>query len=232
MPGGRAKKAKNSVTHEEESDSEEDKNCASNDGSKKVVSLLETISLGMDQLLKQNVEKHSKRNKTDPNAKSDDINTPIIPAPDPDQAIAKLIPSWAMGSTITATGKYTAKSGESRTAADNVLCHIKWPQEYIYAVDGSQLKFSNMSAVQFIRGFIAMINASSVGLRPYMLTHLSETMLDAEKFAWDSVLKFQAEVFHGIESGKITFKDLDVINLWRLRHNFQPSNAKSDCQGN
>ncbi len=67
-----------------------------------------------------------------------------------------------------------------------------------------------------------MLNDAPAALRSSMLTHLSETMVDAEKFSWESVLRFQTTVFHGIEAGKITFKDLDVINLWRLRHDFDP----------
>ena len=104
-----------------------------------------------------------------------------------------------------------------------MLVQIKWPQEYIYSVEGKQVSINDMSVVQFIRGFIAMMNDSPPDIRPYMLTHLSETMVDAEKFSWDSVKKFQIEVFHGIEAGHITFKNLDVVNLWCLRHRFDPT---------
>ncbi len=222
MPGGRPKKSTEKDPDGEENDSEPE-------GSTKVVSLLETIALGMDQLLKSNLGSSTADNDNP----TDNIHISSknkSKKSDPNEAIANLIPGLAMGSIIT--NRQAAKSGEPRTAADNITCLIKWPQEYIYTVSGCQLKFKDMSLVQFVRGFIAMMNDSPVDMRPYMLTHLSETMVDAEKFDWDSVLKFQAEVFHGIEAGKITFKNLDTINLWRLRHNFQPIpiNTGQECE--
>ena len=172
-----------------------------------VISLLENIALGMDHLLKSGELSGS------PTDQPKNNNTYSNSA------------TFATLGLPTAWAKFTHKqnkSGEARTAADNVVCQIKWPQEYIYAVDGSQLKFHAMSIVQFTRGFIAMINDAPINQQPFMLTHLSETMIDAEKFTWESVLRFQASIFQGIEAGKITFEKLDIINLWRLRHSFDP----------
>ncbi len=183
----------------------------------KVVSLLENIALGMDHLLKSELSGKGQGERSTHQAKATKTH-PSKNTPDSTAFAALGMPaSWAL-----ITSKQIAKSGESRTAADNVVYQIKWPQEYIYAVDGSRLKFNDLSIVQFTRGFIAMINDSPNELQPSMLTHLSETMVDAEKFTWESVLKFQASIFQGIEAGKITFKDLNVINLWRLRHSFNP----------
>ncbi len=177
----------------------------------KVISLLENIALGMDHLLKSELSGNS--TKKPKNSKTHSSEMPLD-----NPAFTPLGLPLALG---TFTHKQT-KSGEARTAADNVVCQIKWPQEYIYAVNGVRVKFNTMSIVQFVRGFIAMIKDSPNELQPFMLTHLSETMIDAEKFTWESVLKFQASIFQGIEAGKITFKNLDVINLWRLRHSFDP----------
>ncbi len=227
-----------------------DKDPPSGLGSEKVVSLLETIALGMDQLLKKNLdgaEKDPPKGTKDPNRRRSqsvppkthvmsyeekgeeeptDGDTPSpatfaamgIPA-----AIAKMIPGLAATSAAAAAATATkSKSGEHRTASDNVVCPFKWPQEYIYAVNGAPLSHNTMSIVQFVRGFIAMINAAPAEMRPFMLTHLSETMLDAEKFSWESVRRFQADLFHTIEAGKITFQNLESINLLRLRHSFEP----------
>ena len=194
---------------------------ASNEQSNaKVVSLLENIALGMDHLLKSELSGKSDNATNQP--KNSKTHSSKLPPDSTAFAALGLPTAWA-----NFTQKQT-KSGEARTAADNVVCQIKWPQEYIYSVSGSQLKFNAMSIVQFIRGFIAMINDSPSEMRPFMLTHLSETMIDAERFTWESVLKFQASVFHGIEAGKITFKNLDVINLWRLRHSFDPIVPRTD----
>ncbi len=224
-------------------------------GSAKVVSLLENIALGMDQLLKQGLSSGAPGDPNDPDDPSDPKKDPkrrrskSVPpnrrkapyeesdeeeegdgtVPKPAEfakmglpaALAKLIPGLASASSA----KTSAKSGESRTAADNVVVQVKWPHEYIYSMGGTQLSFSNMSAVQFVRGYIAMMNDSPPEIRPFMLTHLSETMVDAEKFTWDSVKSFQKDLLHGMEAGKITFRDLDTINLWRLRHAFEPIRA-------
>lgn len=229
---------------------EETGNKDSEFGSSKVVSLLENIALGMDQLLKQGMEKSQdssdeegpskggrRRSKSVPPKRKDPPEETDPPkhddpsAPTPAQfaamglpaALAKIIPGLTAASSTASSAK--AKSGEHRTASDNVVCHFKWPQEHIYSVSGVQLSHDNMSMAQFVRGFIAMINAASLDIRPYMLTHLSETMLDAERFTWESVRNFQKEVFHGIEAGEITFRNLETINLWRLRHSFDPFRA-------
>ncbi len=188
----------------------------------KVISLLENISLGMNHLLKNDLSGNSNIDSTSDQYKKGKTHSIKFPPEDAEFTALAVPAMWA-----SITHKKAVKSGESRTAADNVVCQIKWPQEYIYAVNGSQLKFNAMSIVQFNRGFIAMINDSPKDLQPFMLTHLSETMLDAEKFTWESVLRFQASIFQGIEAGKITFKELDVINLWRLRHNFVPIASRS-----
>ncbi len=175
---------------------------ASEQSNAKVISLLENIALGMDHLLKSKSDLSGKSdNSTDQPKNSKGTHSSKSP-PDSAALAALGLPAWA-----TFTQKQT-KSGEARTAADNVVFQIKWPQEYIYAVDGSQLNFNAMSIVQFTRGFIAMIIDSPNDLQSFMLTHLSETMVDAEKFSWESVLKFQASIFQGIEAGKITFKKL------------------------
>ncbi len=127
-------------------------------------------------------------------------------------AIAKMIPGLAASSAAAVAATSTKnKSGEHRTASDNVVCPFKWPQEYIYAVNGAPLSLNNMSAVQYVRGFIAMANEAPVEKRQCMMVHLSETMLDAEKFTWESVRRFQADVFHAIEAGKLTFQDLETL---------------------
>ncbi len=110
-----------------------------------------------------------------------------------------------------------SNSGKSQGQLDHNTC-ITNPQEWshLHVPFGlSRKKFKDLSAAEFVYGYLDIDTSASPEDQPLMMQHLMSLMRLAATYDWDAVLSFHAAVLDRIESRLAAWRD-DFSRIERI----------------
>ena len=102
------------------------------------------------------------------------------------------------------------KSGmDRRTGAITVLNKITWPHEVVYTSDGKPASYPDISVLQFVYGYLIVMESKEADIKVKMAAHLKDLMSDAQVYGWDRTKVFNGIWLNQFEQGRCTWYDED-----------------------
>ena len=89
---------------------------------------------------------------------------------------------------VPAKKKNTLKSGKLKTADSLVLHPVVWQHQMLYTMVGQLAVYEDISILLFVIGYMQVLEAEKLAIRPLMDEYLEELMGCAELYGWEPVV--------------------------------------------
>ena len=111
------------------------------------------------------------------------------------------------------------KSGRYRTGIHKVRRTISWPQDFCTTVNGKQPTYDDLSALQWMQGFIyCVLEENNPKIRTNMLLHCGSVLQDAIELSFPTGKRAHGVVLQEMEKGVLNWDRLDEIERVRGRN--------------
>ena len=109
-----------------------------------------------------------------------------------------------------ATRHKNLKSGMDRTGATNVLNKITCPHEVLYTSDGKPVSYQDITAPQFVYGYLIVMDSEVSDHKVKMAAYLKDLISDAQLYCWDRIQAFHGFWLNQLQQGRCTCFDEDI----------------------
>ena len=111
------------------------------------------------------------------------------------------------------------KSGRYRAGIHKVRRSISWPQDFCTTVNGKQPTYDDLSALQWMQGFIyCVLDENNPKIRTNMLLHGGSVLQDAIELSFPTAKRAHGVVLQEIEKGVLDWDKMDEIERVRSRN--------------
>ena len=111
------------------------------------------------------------------------------------------------------------KSGRYRAGIHKVRRTISWPQDFCTTVSGKQPTYDDLSALQWMQGFVyCVLEENNPKIRTNMLLHSGSVLQDAIELSFPTAKRAHGVVLQEIEKGVLNWDKLEDIERVRGRN--------------
>ena len=111
------------------------------------------------------------------------------------------------------------KSGRYRAGIHKVRRTISWPQDFCTTVNGKQPTYDDLSALQWMQGFIyCVLEENNPKIRTNMLLHCGSVIQDAIELSFPTAKRAHGVVLQEIEKGVLNWDKFNEIERVRGRN--------------